>query len=93
MVLGQRAAEFMAAQLGKPVEIGHSTFQVTGIIRTANGFEDGGVFMPLEAAQDFFHKQDSSSVITIKLRNKSDVPAFKAMMHEAVSEPCRAGGF
>src|SRR5208337_3945684 len=28
VVLGQRAAEFMAAALGSPVEIGHSTFQV-----------------------------------------------------------------
>ena len=42
---------------------------VIGIIRTRNGFEDGGVFMPLEAAQKFFHKE-GSSVITIKLRTR-----------------------
>ncbi|MGB6721518.1 MAG: ABC transporter permease [Terracidiphilus sp.] len=80
VVLGQRAAEFMAASIGRPVEIGHSRFQVSGIVRTANGFEDGGLFMPLQAAQDFFHKPGTSSVITIKLRDKNDVPAFKAMI-------------
>ncbi len=81
VVLGQRAADFMAASIGKRVEIGHSTFRVAGIVRTANGFEDGGVFMPLAAAQEFFHKENSSSVVTIKLRNKNDVPAFKALIH------------
>jgi putative ABC transport system permease protein len=80
VVLGQRAAEFMAASIGKPVEIGHSTFQVAGIVKTANGFEDGGVFMTLPAAQKFFHKQGSSSVITVKLHNKGDVAAFKALI-------------
>ena len=76
VVLGQRAAEFMNATLASSVQIGHGQFQVTGIIRTANGFEDGGVFMPLKTAQDFFHK-DGSSVITIKLQSKDDAAAFK----------------
>ncbi len=76
VVLGQRAAEFLKASLGSLVPIGHGVFRVAGIIRTANGFEDGGVFMPLAASQDFFHKE-GSSVITIKLRSKDEIPAFK----------------
>lgn len=80
VVLGQRAAEFMSATVGKEVQIGHGAFRVEGVIKTANGFEDGGVFMPLSAAQTFFHKEGSSSVITIKLHNKEDVPNFKAMV-------------
>lgn len=82
VILGQRAASFLSASVGKPVQIGHSTFKVSGIVKTANGFEDGGVFMPLAAAQEFFHKQSSSSVITIKLHNKTDVAAFKAMIRD-----------
>jgi len=80
VVLGERAAEFLGASTGMDVPIGHGTFHVIGVIRTRNGFEDGGVFMPLEAAQKFFHKE-GSSVITIKLHNKEDAPAFKAQVH------------
>jgi len=77
IVLGQRAAEFLQAKEGEQVQIGHGSFNVLGIIRTANGFEDGGVFMPLRTAQAFFHKQGVSSVATVKLRNKDDAAAFK----------------
>jgi len=38
------------------------------------------VFMPLNSAQSFFHKEGSSSVMTIKLRNKDDAQAFKKMV-------------
>jgi putative ABC transport system permease protein len=77
IVLGERAAEFLGVTVEQQVPIGHGTFRVGGIIRTKNGFEDGGVFMPLPAAQRFFHK-DGLSVITIKLRNREDANAFKS---------------
>ena len=80
VALGERAADFLGATLDSHVPIGHATFHVIGIVKTANGFEDGGVFMPLTSAQNFFHKQGSSSVITIKLRNKDDVAVFKNMV-------------
>jgi putative ABC transport system permease protein len=80
VVLGERAAEFLGAKLGNHVPIGHGVFHVIGILKTANGFEDGGVFMPLASAQSFFHKEGASSVITIKLRNKDDAAAFKSMV-------------
>jgi putative ABC transport system permease protein len=80
VVLGERAAGFMSAKLGDHVPIGHGVFHVIGILKTANGFEDGGVFMPLDSAQSFFHKEGASSVITIKLRNKDDASPFKAMV-------------
>lgn len=80
VVLGERAAEFLEATLGSHVPIGHATFHVIGILKTANGFEDGGVFMPLGSAQSFFHKEGSSSVITIKLRNKEEAAAFKSLV-------------
>ena len=55
-------------------------FHVIGVLKTANGFEDGGVFMPLASAQSFFHKEGTSSVITVKLHNKDDAAAFKSMV-------------
>lgn len=80
IVMGQRAADFLGAKVGKDVPIGHATFHVTGILKTSNGFEDGGVFMPLEDAQAFFHKQGTSSVVTVKLRSKDDVQPFKKLI-------------
>lgn len=77
IVLGERAAQFLSAAFGAYVPIGHATFHVIGIVRTANGFEDGGVFLPLDSAQSFFHKQGTSSVITVKLRSKDQVSQFK----------------
>jgi putative ABC transport system permease protein len=79
VVLGARAADFLGAALGSHVPIGHGVFHVIGILKTQNGFEDGGVFMPITAAQSFFHK-DGSSVVTIKLRSKDDAAAFKSMV-------------
>ena len=80
VVLGERAAQFLAVQVGDHVPIGHAVFHIIGILKTANGFEDGGVFMPLASAQSFFHKEGSSSVITIKLKNKDDAASFKSMV-------------
>jgi putative ABC transport system permease protein len=82
VVLGQRAADFLNAHLGSHVAIGHGAFTVVGIVHLKNGFEDGGVFMPLKMAQDFFHKPGQSSVITVKLRNRSDQAAFKNLVRE-----------
>lgn len=83
VVLGQRAAEFMSAAPGGTVQIGHGAFHLAGVIKTANGFEDGGVFMPLASAQTFFHKEGSSSVITVKLKSKENISAFKAMVRRS----------
>ena len=81
VVLGARAADFLGATLGSHVPIGHGVFHVIGILKTRNGFEDGGVFMPINAAQSFFHK-DGSSVVTIKLHSKDDAAAFKDMVRQ-----------
>ena len=83
IVLGERAAEFLKARPGETVAIGHGSFTVIGILRTRNGFEDGGVFMPLADAQDFFHKEGTSSVVTVKLRNKEDIATFSQEFNRA----------
>ncbi len=82
VALGERAADFLHATLGSTVAIGHGNFRVMGILRTRNGFEDGGVFMPLKSAQAFFHKDGESSVLLVKLKNRSDEAAFKAQVKQ-----------
>ncbi|MEN9842013.1 MAG: hypothetical protein RL376_1813, partial [Verrucomicrobiota bacterium] len=78
--LGARAAEFLEARLGAKVEIGRGTFTVGGIFKTENGFEDGGVFMPLREAQAFFHREDTASIVAVKLRDPARGKDFKAAL-------------
>ena len=81
--LGARAAEFLAAVVGDEIEVGRATFRVGGIFRNENGFEDGGVFMPLATAQAFFHRGTASSVVAVKLTDEKAGPAFKVALEAA----------
>lgn len=76
--LGSRAAGFMEARLGGDVVIGAKTFKVGGILSMENGFEDGGVFMPIEEACEFFHRGQVSSILAIRLKDKSRAADFRA---------------
>lgn len=81
--LGARAAEFLAAKVGADVAIGPTTFRVGGIFRAANGFEDGGVFLPLAAAQAYFHRPGVASVVAVKLKDRGQGAAFKRAVEAA----------
>ncbi len=81
--LGSRAAEFLQARPGGKVEIGRGVFTVGGIFRTENGFEDGGVFMPLPEAQAFFHRENTASIVAVKLRDPALGGDFKAAIEAA----------
>ena len=81
--LGTRAAEFLKAKLGDKVAIGRGEFRVGGIFKTENGFEDGGVFLPLKAAQAFFHREDVASVVAVKLRDRAKGGEFKTAVENA----------
>jgi putative ABC transport system permease protein len=76
--LGSRAAEFLEAKPGELLEIGAEKLKVAGIFKTENGFEDGGVFLPLKSAQKFFHKDNICSIIAVKLRDRTTGTSFKA---------------
>jgi len=75
--LGTRAAEFLGASAGQRLTVGRGDFTVAGIFSTENGFEDGGVFLPLADAQAFFHREGLASVVAIQLRDQAEGPAFK----------------
>ncbi len=67
IVLGERAADFVKIGSDGLVELGQEKYPVAGIVRMENGFENGGVFMPLATCQESFHKQGVCSVITVAL--------------------------
>jgi putative ABC transport system permease protein len=81
--LGTRAADFLEAKVGDKITVGHGDFTVAGIFQTENGFEDGGVFLPLQDAQAFFSREGISSIVAIKLRDEAQGPAFKAAVMSA----------
>jgi len=80
IVLGARAAAFLEAGAGDTVPIGARDYVVGGVIQTRNGFEDGGVFLPIEAAREFFRRGSVSSIITVKLRDAAAGDAFRARL-------------
>jgi putative ABC transport system permease protein len=81
--LGTRAADFLKAKLGDEVPIGPRKFRVGGILKTENGFEDGGVFLPLATAQAYFHKEGVCSLVAVKLRERGKGAEFKAAVEAA----------
>lgn len=65
VVLGERTAGFLKVGVGDTTQLGQGTYRVAGVVRMANGFENGGVFMPLAACQKAFRKDGLCSVITV----------------------------
>lgn len=82
--LGSRAAEFLGARAGDKLEIGRGEFRVGGVFKTENGFEDGGVFLPLAEAQEFFHRGDAASIVTVKLHDQGRGADFKGAIEAAL---------
>jgi putative ABC transport system permease protein len=81
--LGARAAEFLQAKAGERLAVGRGEFVVAGIFATENGFEDGGVFLPLRAAQAFFSRPGVASIVAVQLRDKARGPEFKRAVEAA----------
>ncbi len=84
--LGLRAAEFAEVEAGEEIPIGKDVFRIGGILKLSNGFENGGVFMPLKTAQEFFHREGLSSIIAVKLKDKSQGLAFKEFVENRFSD-------
>lgn len=78
--LGAQAAKFLAVALSEPVEIGRGKFIVAGIFEAENGLENGGVFLSLPAARDFFRRDGVASIAAGTAR-----AATTARMHEVAA--------
>ncbi len=84
--LGSRAAEFLDARLGDRVPIGKAIFEVGGILEMSNGFENGGVFMPLRTAQTFFRREGICSIVAVKLVDESQGDVFRETVESTFSD-------
>jgi putative ABC transport system permease protein len=80
IVLGERAADFLDAKIGEPLELGQENYIVVGIVKMENGFENGGVFMPLATSQKAFHKEGFCSVVTVALADGHQATEVKDWM-------------
>lgn len=78
VVLGERAADFLDAKVGSSIELGQGKYPVAAIVRMENGFENGGVFMPLRECQEAFHKEGVCSVVTVALADGAKSDEVKA---------------
>lgn len=88
VVLGERAADFLNAKVGGSIELGQESYPVAGVVRMENGFENGGVFMPLLTCQKAFHKEGVCSVITVALAEghaSSEVKDWMSANHSKLS--------
>ena len=77
VVLGERAADFLHARAGGTIGLGQGTYPVAGVLRMENGFENGGVFMPLGTCQREFHKEGLCSVITVAMADGANAESLK----------------
>lgn len=82
VVLGERAADFLNAEAGGTIELGQGNYQVVGVVKLENGFENGGVFMPLGTCQRAFHKESVSSVISVALAEGHESSEVKQWMEQ-----------
>jgi len=82
VVLGERAADFLHAKVGETIELGQGNYLVAGVVRLENGFENGGVFMPLGTCQRAFHKEGVSSVISVALADGHEASEVKEWMKQ-----------
>jgi putative ABC transport system permease protein len=82
VVLGERAADFLHAKAGGTIELGQGVYPVAGVVRLENGFENGGVFMPMAACQKAFHKEGVCSVVTIALAEGHESSEAKAWIND-----------
>jgi putative ABC transport system permease protein len=82
VVLGERAADFLSAKAGGTIELGQGNYRVAGVVRLENGFENGGVFMPLGTCQRAFHKEGVSSVISVALAEGHESSEVKGWMEK-----------
>jgi putative ABC transport system permease protein len=82
VVLGERAGDFLSAKAGGTIELGQGNYRVAGVVRLENGFENGGVFMPLGTCQRAFHKEGVSSVISVALAEGHESSEVKDWMEQ-----------
>lgn len=84
--LGSRAIKFVEVSADQRIDIGKGSFRVAGVLQTENGFEDGGIFMPLTLAQEYFHREGLASIISVNLKDADAGDDFVRAVEAAFPE-------
>ncbi len=71
LLLGRAAAEAINKDVGDSLRIQESTFRIVGIYETGDAFEDSGVVLLLQDAQELLGKARQVSIFYIRLRDSS----------------------
>lgn len=82
LLLGQAAAEVMEKEVGDSVRLVGSVFRVVGIYETGDAFEDSGVLMNIEDAQELLGKPRQVSLFFIRLKENSLQERFIARFNK-----------
>jgi len=69
LVLGKAAAEVMEKKVGDTVRLVGSVFRVTGIYETGDSFEDSGILVNIDDAQELLGKSRQVSLIYLRLKD------------------------
>jgi putative ABC transport system permease protein len=63
LILGKAAAEVMEKKVGDSLRLVGSVFRVTGIYETGDSFEDSGILVNIDDAQELLGKSRQVSLV------------------------------
>lgn len=82
IILGDKAAEALGAQIGATVTIDRTEFTVVGIAHSGNAWEDGGGYAPLATVQEIATRPGVVTAVFVTVRPDADVTALTAAIAE-----------
>jgi len=69
LILGKAAAEVMEKKVGDSIRLVGSVFRVTGIYETGDSFEDSGILVNIDDAQELLGKSRQVSLVYVRLKD------------------------
>lgn len=69
VMIGKAASEVMGKKVGDTLRLVGSVFRVVGVYETGDNFEDSGIVMRLEDAQELLGKPHQVSIFYLRLKN------------------------
>jgi putative ABC transport system permease protein len=86
LILGRRAAQSLALQVGDMIHVTDSAFRVVGIYETGVGFEDAAAVVPLREAQTLALQPHRVSMLYIKLKDPGRVDQLRAKIERLLPD-------
>lgn len=86
VVLGERAAQDLAVRVGERVTIDNREFQVVGIVRTGETWQDAGAYVPLVTAQAMARRPGVVTAVYVKVAPGESIDQVAAAIEEQSSQ-------